>query len=592
MAGLQESFEDVVVRLRRATTDLQDVEVKAAAGGLPKSVVESVSAFANAEGGIVILGLDEGNAFQPVSIDAAKLASDLASACADQLEPPIRAEIDIVEVDGHPVVMAMIDALPADRKPCYVKTRGIERGSFLRTHDGDRALTTYEVHVPRSSHGQPQDDAVAVPEASLADLDVDLMSRLLRRLRDTRGPVFGRAADDEILRMMRVAVDVDGALVPTVAGLLALGRYPQQFFPQLDITFVAYPTVTGEPLGDGTRFVDNQSIDGPIPAMVAGGLAAMRRNMKRRSVIVGVGREDRWEYPEEAVREVIANALMHRDYHPLARGTQVRIELFPDRLEVSNPGGLHGPIAREDLLAESISSSRNSVLAKLLEDVEVPGTGRTVCENRGTGLLVAAASLRQAGIEPPELRDLVREFRVVIRNHGLLDDEALAWLATIDTTGLSDRQRLGLAFIRRHSTITNQQYRTLSGCDALSATRELTGMAGLGLIEKTNDRRWTQWHLTPTEPADIGRSPQAGGDGAALGRGTGDRRAEIRELLSAGPLSSRDLAEATGLSREGTLRWLRRMETDGEVTTTSPKRRSRDNRWRLTSDTDGRGHAT
>jgi ATP-dependent DNA helicase RecG len=592
MLGLQESFEDVVVRLRRATTDLQDVEVKAAAGGLPKSVVESVSAFANAEGGIVILGLDEGNAFQPVSIDAAKLASDLASACADQLEPPIRAEIDIVEVDGHPVVMAMIDALPADRKPCYVKTRGIERGSFLRTHDGDRALTTYEVHVPRSSHGQPQDDAVAVPEASLADLDVDLMSRLLRRLRDTRGPVFGRAADDEILRMMRVAVDVDGALVPTVAGLLALGRYPQQFFPQLDITFVAYPTVTGEPLGDGTRFVDNQSIDGPIPAMVAGGLAAMRRNMKRRSVIVGVGREDRWEYPEEAVREVIANALMHRDYHPLARGTQVRIELFPDRLEVSNPGGLHGPIAREDLLAESISSSRNSVLAKLLEDVEVPGTGRTVCENRGTGLLVAAASLRQAGIEPPELRDLVREFRVVIRNHGLLDDEALAWLATIDTTGLSDRQRLGLAFIRRHSTITNQQYRTLSGCDALSATRELTGMAGLGLIEKTNDRRWTQWHLTPTEPADIGRSPQAGGDGAALGRGTGDRRAEIRELLSAGPLSSRDLAEATGLSREGTLRWLRRMETDGEVTTTSPKRRSRDNRWRLTSDTDGRGHAT
>ncbi len=583
MAGLQESFDEVLDRLRRANTDLQDVEAKAAAGGLPRSAVESVSAFANAEGGMLILGLDESNAFQPVSIDAPRLASDLASACADKLEPPIRPEIDIVTADGQPIVVAVVDPLPVNRKPCYVKARGIERGSFLRTHDGDRSLTTYEVHVLRSSHGQPQDDAMAVPGTSLADLDPDLLSRLFQRLRDTRGPVFGRATDDEILRMMRVVIDTDAGPAITAGGLLALGRYPQQYFPQLDITFVAYPTVTGEPLSDGTRFVDNQSIDGPIPAMVAGALVAMRRNMKRRSVVVGVGREDRWEYPEEAVREVIANALMHRDYHPLARGTQVRVELYPDRLEVSSPGGLYGPVVREDLLAESISSSRNAVLAKLLEDVEVPDTGRTVCENRGTGLLVAAASLRQAGIEPPDLIDHVREFRVVIHNHGLLDDEALAWLATIDTASLVDRQRLGLAFVRRHAAITNQQYRTLTGCDALSATRELTGMAALGLLEKRSDRRWAQWHLAgagmngtgqPTLPFDDGRQPH----------GRRDRRPELRRLMSEGPRTSIDLAENIGITREGVLRWLRRMEEDGEVARTATSRGHRSNRWSLTGD--------
>lgn len=580
--GLQEPFEDVLRRLRRANTDLQDVEVKAAGGGLPRSAVESVSAFANADGGLIVLGLDESDGFRPVTIDAAKLAADLASACADQLEPPIRPEIDIVTTDDRQVVLALVDPLPIDRRPCFVKARGIERGSFLRTHDGDRSLTTYEVHVLRSSHGQPQDDASPVIGATVDDLDPDLLSRFFRRLRETRGPVFARATDEDILRMMRVVVEDVGGRQVTLGGLLALGRYPQQYFPQLDISFVAYPTVTGEPLGDGTRFVDNQSIDGPIPTMVAGALAAVRRNMKRRSVVVGIGREDRWEYPEEAVREVIANALMHRDHHPLARGTQVRVELYPDRLEVSSPGGLFGSVAHQDLLAESISSSRNAVLAKLLEDVEVPNTGRTVCENRGTGLLVAAASLRQAGIEPPELLDLVREFRVVIRNHGLLDEEAVRWLATIDTAELNDRQRLGLAFVRRHSAITNQQYRTLTGCDALSATRELTGMAAEGLLEKSSDRRWARWHLVGAARGQAEQAPLPFGAGGPPRRG--DRRPDLRRLLGEGPRTSSDLAETLGITKEGVLRWLRKMEAAGEVRPTAPNRRSPSNRWTLEPD--------
>ncbi len=477
-ADLQEQLDQALARLRLAGTDLQAIEVKAAGGGLPKSTIDSISAYANADGGMLILGLNEADGFATVDIDAPKLAADLASACADQLEPPIRLEIDIADVGGRPVVVALIDELPTARKPCFVKSRGIDRGSYLRTHDGDRALSTYEVHVLQSSRGQPLDDMAAVQGATVSDLDSDLVASLLRRLRATRGRVFADADDDEALRLMGVIVDGDDGPVVTLAGLLALGRYPQQFFPQLDITFVAFPTTTGEPLGDGTRFLDNQSIDGPIPTMVAEMLTAMRRNMKRRSIVVGLGREDRWEYPEEAVREVVANALMHRDYNPLAHGAQVRVAMYPDRFEIASPGGLHGPIAREDLLAEPVSSSRNSRLAKLLEDVEVIGTGRTVCENRGSGLLATAAALRDAGIEPPKLVDVVREFRVIIRNHGLLDEDALAWLSGIDTAGLNDRQRLGLAYLRRNAKITNQQYRTLTGCDSLTATRELSGLAG------------------------------------------------------------------------------------------------------------------
>ncbi|MEZ5264688.1 MAG: ATP-binding protein [Acidimicrobiales bacterium] len=96
MSDLQQQFDEALARLRRAGTDLQTVGVKAAQGGLPKTVCESVAAFTNASGGLLILGLDEAAAFQPVHVDAAKLAADLTSACADQLDPPIRADVGIV----------------------------------------------------------------------------------------------------------------------------------------------------------------------------------------------------------------------------------------------------------------------------------------------------------------------------------------------------------------------------------------------------------------------------------------------------------------------------------------------------------------
>lgn len=438
-------------------------------------------------------------------------------------------------------------------------------------------LSTYEVHVLMSSRGQALDDTVEVPGASIADLDEQRVTALIRRLRSTRGPVFKDASDADILRLLGVTVRSDQTTAVTLAGLLALGTYPQQFFPQLDVTFVAYPTTDGEPLSDGTRFLDNQSIDGSIPLMVEGMLVALRRNMRKRSIIEGVGREDRWEYPEEVVREVVANALMHRDYHSLTHGTQVRVALYPDRLEVVSPGGLFGPITREDLLTEPVSSSRNARLAKLLEDVETVG-GRTVCENRGSGLLAAASALRAAGLQPMELTDVVREFRVVVRNHGLLDDQAIAWLKRLDTAGLNDRQRLGLAFLHRLGPLTNPKYRTLTGCDALTATKDLTGLASRGFVDKQSDRRWTEWHLAgnPPQPSQEQlRFDQPSSPGR-------DRRQTLLKLLAERPLSTAELAERLGITRQGVLNWLRSLEREGLVATTGLNRKSPTNKWMRT----------
>ena len=423
MSGLQEQVNEAISRVRAAGTDLRDVEVKKAEGGIPKSLPETVSAFANTDGGLLILGVDEKAGFVPVGVPPKPLAEALTIACNDAVEPAIRAEIDIVEVDGIPVAAALVPALSAAHRPCYVRTQGIERGSYLRGHDGDRHLTTYEIHALFAEHGQPKDDIAPVPDATRNDFDQALVTRLVERLRRTRGPVFDAQDETTILRMVGVLTPDLTTEQPTLAGLLSLGTYPQQFFPQLNITFVSYPTVTGRQMADGTRFLDNQAIDGPIPLMVEIAGQVLNRNMTRRSVIKGVGREDIPEYPLSAFRELIVNAIMHRDYFSLAQGSQIRVELYPDRLEIVSPGGLFG-VANTDLLTHTpITASRNATLCRLLEDVEIPNSLRTVAENRGTGLITVSSDLEHAGMPPIEITSTLTHFTVGLRRQIITGDE-------------------------------------------------------------------------------------------------------------------------------------------------------------------------
>ncbi len=151
------------------------------------------------------------------------------------------------------------------------------------------------------------------------------------------------------------------------------------------LTFVHYPTAEGANTETGERFVDNVVAEGPIPVMVRDALLAVRKNMTRRSVVRGAGRADIWQYPEAALREAIVNALVHRDLSPAARGTQVQVEMYPDRLTVRNPGGLFGPVTEERLGEEGVSSARNASLLRLLEDVPWPGVSTAFARTAAPG---------------------------------------------------------------------------------------------------------------------------------------------------------------------------------------------------------------
>lgn len=572
---------EIIESLRTFETDLQHVEAKRSETDLPRRLWETLSALSNTPGGgVLVLGLDETANFTAVGVrNPKKIQQDLASVC-DQMEPPLRPVINLHRVEGKTLVIAEVPEVELGQKPCYYRGAGLTNGAFIRVADGDRQLSQYEVQVMLASRGQPRDDETPVPEAGIDDLDSDLVAGLLSRLRAPETSVFRRLGDEEALRTLKVLVPHGDAWVPSLAGLLVLGTYPQQFVPALEITFVVYPSIRlGEPGPGGERFLDNRRFEGAIPRIIRPVLDALQRNMKRRAIVRGAFREDLWEYPETAVREAVINALGHRDLSSLARGAPVQIQMFPDRLAIINPGGLFGPVTVERLGDEGISSTRNQVLMRLLEDTPVPGEPRVVCENRGSGIGAMLAALRQAGMTPPQFQDRISSFAVTFPNHTLLDEDTLRWMARLGAYWVNDNQRMALALMKRGETLTNSVYRRATGVDSRVATKELRQLADQGWVERVGTRGSASYSLAPATSHTRAPGPR------------GDRSEDILRLIQErGPLSRATIVQALGMTDRTARRWLGRLLVEGQIALTTKTAQDPNARYRSAGNCEELGH--
>lgn len=503
-----------IVRFRADHTDSADFEAKRGSGlKLPNACRETLSSFSNtAGGGVLVLGLAEDESESASGVeDAKKFAADLASLCAMEMQPPVRPIIKINDFEGVKLVSAEIPEITSALKPCYYVGAGISNGSYVRVNDGDYHLTSYEVQMMIAARGQPREDEHPVSGLTREALDPKATKTFIERVRESRPYAFEGVDEQEILRQLKVLVrDDDGSVVPSVAGLLTLGKYPQTAFPQLNLTFVHYPTPAGGDSHGGDRFLDNKSIEGSIPVMVHQALAVLRVNMTRRGQITGAGRQDSWEYPETALREVIVNALCHRDLSPTSRGTPVQVEMYPDRLVVKNPGGLFGPVNIYQLGEDGISSSRNATLLKILEDVELPGESRTVCENRGSGIKAMIRSLRDAGMVIPEFQPRVASFQVTFPNATLMSESTVQWIESLNEEGLTEAQVVGLALLRDGSVLTNGTYRASTGVDSRVATSELQDLVARGLAIQIGQNRWAQYQLRASVSVGNTQNPPRG----------------------------------------------------------------------------------
>ncbi len=405
---LKEELIDLVHETQQLKAEQQTVEVKAANRGCPKRLYDTLSAFSNQdEGGIILFGLDESQGFDAVGVyDAQDLQKHVSEQCM-QMSPEVRALFTMASIDGGVVVSAEIPGMDVSERPCFYEGKGRLKGSYKRVGDMDKPMTEYEIYSFEAFRKKYQDDIRIIDGCGFDTLDPSDLANYLLRLKANK-PHLASLRDEQIYPLMSILKN--GKV--TLAAEWLFGYYPQAFAPQLCITAIK---VFGEEKGaldpEGNRFEDNKRIEGTIPEMLDECLAFLRRNLSLSTKIdrqTGK-RSDRFELPIDAVREVVLNALIHRDYSIHTEGMPIQVELYSDRLEVKSPGGLYGRLT-VDKLGKVQPDTRNPVLATAMEVL-----GLT--ENRYSGIPTVRRAMKQEGKPEPEFIDTGSEFRVVLRMH-------------------------------------------------------------------------------------------------------------------------------------------------------------------------------
>ena len=398
---------ELVYKIRHEKCEGQRFEVKSASNGCPKRLYDTLSSFANQNtGGTIVFGIDEESGFAVSGVyDVQDLQHRVAQQCAE-MSPVVRALFTSAEIDGKMVVSAEIPPAEPAQRPVFYRGRGRLGGSFVRVGDADEPMTEFEIYSYEAYRRHEYADRRIIDTADTSLFDSDRLATYIRTIKTDRPNLSAIVPDAEIPAKM--GLEKDGH--PSIVGLMVFSVCPQIALPQLCITAVVVP---GESIGvagqDGVRFAENRQITGAIPEMLDGAEAFVSRNAARANAFTKDGKRiDRREYPMIAVREAILNALVHRDYSPFTESCPIRIEMYPDRLEITNKGGLYGA-APLSALGRIDIGKRNPLLVDTLEHI-----GKT--ENRNSGIATMREECARAGLPPPEFSVVHGEFKVVFRN--------------------------------------------------------------------------------------------------------------------------------------------------------------------------------
>ena len=337
----------------------------------------------------------------------------------------------------------------------------------------------------------PPFDVTPYLQADLNALDSTLIDEYIAQVRKIRpSSRIEDSSREKILSDINATAEQDNKVYPTVTGLLFFCREPQRFLPQSSVEFLHLwgPKLTT--LGpDGSRWRLNREFFGTLPQIIDGLENLLLERVASRSFIDTFRRREEPEYPRFALREAVVNAVAHRDYS--MRGSHIQLQLYPDRLEIYTPGGLPPPVTVDNI--EDEKSTRNENIVGLLQDYGY-------MERRGYGFDGIVATMREAGLAPPQVRDDGASFGLCLRSHVLMEPEAIAWLRQFNAFGLSPQERLALAYLRVNERLYNRDYVRLSGCTSVEATTALRQMVNKGVVVMKNTRGGAYYTLSDSLP--------------------------------------------------------------------------------------------
>ena len=425
--------------------------------------------MANTNGGLVILGISPRSG-EILGVRQPKEAIDRVLQAALLADPLLVLPVPVSQRVG--AVQVVCTTVPAGLPNVY-SLEGRYLGREGKQINPLPALRLRELLIER---GVLQFDSEFPPDAALDDLDPQKIAEYVKGFR-----LLGSETSEEVLlRRACLRRDNRGLFHPTYAALLLFGRAPQRWLPNATLLAARF---TGVAFND--QYI-KQEITGTLPEQLHQTEAFLRANMRSVVRLVGLTHLETLEYPFEAVRELLVNAVAHRDYS--MQGDCIHLHIFADRLEVHSPGGLPGPVTLDNLLEARFS--RNAVIVQALADMGF-------VERLGYGLDRVVTVMRQNNLPPPLFEEVAGSFRVTLYNPVISQPVApLPDLSAYRGLNLNPRQQMALGHIAQHRRITNSEYQAL--CPDVhpeTLRRDFADLVSRGVLIKVGDKKATYYIL-------------------------------------------------------------------------------------------------
>jgi len=285
-----------------------------------RDIAETLAAMANADGGTLVLGIEDDGTVSGVHYPEDRLRV-FRAAPGTHVRPPLRVHVQEGKIEGKPILFFEVD--------WSMEVHQTTDGRYLlRVDDENVPFPARDIEAMKEGKRRRVTETRFVTEATLADLDLLLVTKLAER----QGTP---ATAEEVLSRYHLAEGRNGKTALTLAALLLFGKDPRRWHPRCGIDFVKYEG-TERRVGADLNIIKRERIEAPLVLLIERVYETIRPHLRERQRLVDLFFEERLEYPTFAWQEAIVNAVAHRDYR--YEGLGIEVWMFDDRLEVRSPG--------------------------------------------------------------------------------------------------------------------------------------------------------------------------------------------------------------------------------------------------------------
>lgn len=317
-----------------------------------RPIVKTVVAFANTAGGMIVVGVEDDGKVIGVD-DPFKMEEKITSVIADSIAPLIMPDIEFSTVEDKTLLIIRVAHTIG---PFYLKQAGEPNGILVRLGSTNRQASPQLIDEMYRQRTKQSFDELPCLGTTEKDFDPKLVNIVFDHFEHK--PTIAK------LKSLGLLVKYGNQTVPSNAGIILFANEETRFHEFADAR-VSCARFAGTEKVD---FIDRVDIDGGLLTAIEEVPKFVRRNTRMAAEIKTMRRKDIPEYPTEAVREALLNALMHSDY--ATRGSRILVAIFSDRMDITNPGMLPLGITLEDF-KNGVSSIRNKVIARIFEKMEL-----------------------------------------------------------------------------------------------------------------------------------------------------------------------------------------------------------------------------